>query len=211
VLIALIDHLRCIQDHDDSALVAVVDTATDGRIVEGALGCPLCGSRQEIRAGVAYWNPPALNHPATPSSVPDARADEFMRLGALMGYAEGRGPFLLCGSAGLSATGLLGLAEAPIILMEPPDDRAARFASIIRGAGSVPLVGVVRGIALGDRPCTEKFTASCVVALAPGGRLVAPADAAVPEGIREIARDDREWVGEREVRSATVPLTRGAR
>ena len=30
-----------------------------------------------------------------------------------------------------------------------------------------------------------------------GGRLVAPAESRVPEGVRELVRDDVVWVGER--------------
>ena len=40
-----------------------------------------------------------------------------------------------------------------------------------------------------------------------GGRLVAPAGAPLPEGVRELARDDAVWVGEREaLPSAPVTL-----
>ena len=38
---------------------------------------------------------------------------------------------------------------------------------------------------------------SAVLAMAPGGRLVAPAEASEPEGITILARDTEHWVGEK--------------
>jgi hypothetical protein len=39
---------------------------------------------------------------------------------------------------------------------------------------------------------------STVQATRTAGRLVAPAQAALPEGVRELVRDEHVWVGERE-------------
>jgi len=39
-----------------------------------------------------------------------------------------------------------------------------------------------------------------------GGRVVAPVTAAIPDGVRELARDDRVWVGAREA-MPSVPIT----
>jgi len=48
-----------------------------------------------------------------------------------------------------------------------------------------------------------------VRALVAGARLVAPAGAAVPAGVRELARDEADWVGERDAApSPPVPLRR---
>ena len=44
--------------------------------------------------------------------------------------------------------------------------------------------------------------------LAPGGRLVAPADAPVPNGVTELARDERQWVAERDAVPALAELRR---
>ena len=70
---------------------------------------------------------------------------------------------------------------------------------VISGRGDVlPLAkGCVRGIALDDP--SPALLRSAVEALAPGGRLVAPADAAIPAGIDVLAAGTTEqWVGERE-------------
>ena len=39
-----------------------------------------------------------------------------------------------------------------------------------------------------------------------GGRIVGPARASVPEGVKELVRDETVWVGEREAPAA--PLVR---
>lgn len=205
MLLALTDHLRCTNAHDETWLVAQADAVDAGRMVEGVLGCPVCHAERVVRKGVLYWSGEATT--AGNVDVPDADANRFMRLGALLGFAEGHAPFVLCGDEGLAATGLNGLADAPLVLLDPPDDRAAPFATIIRGAPAVPFVGAARGIAAEARE-DAPFLASCVRALAPRGRLVARAGAALPAGIRELARDAAEWVGEREPAAVTVPLTR---
>jgi hypothetical protein len=208
VLLALTDHLRCTAPHEDSWLVARADVVEAGRMVEGILGCPVCHVERAVKAGVLYWEPVET---AVRDAASDAGADRVMRLGALLGFTEG-GVYVLCGEDGLAASGLAGLADAPLILLDPPDDRAAPFATIVRGASSIPLgTGAARGVAAGDRLENSDFATSCVRTLAQRGRLVAAAAAAVPAGIRELARDNLEWVGEREPVSVTVPLSRATR
>jgi hypothetical protein len=50
--------------------------------------------------------------------------------------------------------------------------------------------------------------ASLVRAVRPGGRVLAPASTPRPEGVRELARDDDEWVGVAELPSSLIPLAR---
>ena len=51
--------------------------------------------------------------------------------------------------------------------------------------------------------------ATAVPLLKLGGRLIAPASIAVPAGIRELARDERHWVGEKV--GDVIPLARARR
>jgi hypothetical protein len=210
VLLALTDHLRCTADHEDSWLVARADIVEAGRMVDGVIGCPVCHVERVVTRGVIYWQgtPPAVAR----DPAPDAGGERVIRLGALLGFAEGAGAFVLCGADGLAASGLNGLADVPLVLLDPPDDRAAPFATIIRGAPAIPFgAGAVRGIALSSASADDRFMASCLRALAQRGRLVAPAAVPVPAGIRELARDALEWVGEREPVPVTVPLSRAGR
>jgi hypothetical protein len=51
-----------------------------------------------------------------------------------------------------------------------------------------------RGIALDAAHATPLLLAGAARALAPSGRLIAPAYALVPDSLRELARDDQHWV-----------------
>lgn len=207
MLLALADQLRCTEPHADTWLVARADVVEERRMVSGALGCPICHAERAVRDGVVLWTPTAA--PVTLSNVPDVSGDALMRVGALIGFTEGAAPYVLCGTESAAALGLSGLADAPLVLLDPPDNRAAPFATIIRGAPRVPLArGAARGIAVDAAHADATWLASCVTALAPRGRLVAPASAPVPSGIRELARDAMNWVGEREPDVVPVSITR---
>ena len=82
---------------------------------------------------------------------------------------------------------------------------------VIRGLGDVlPFAhGSARGIVLGD--ASAALLQSAVDVLVPGGRLVAPAGAAVPDGITVLARDDEQWVGERDAVPVLSALRRALR
>lgn len=110
-------------------------------MVAGVLGCPVCHVERLVTNGVVYWRP----GPATAlSDAPDVTGEDLLRLGALIGLTESLAPYVLCGSTGLAAAGLGGLADAPLVLLDPPDDRAASIATVIHGAPSVPLAEIGR-------------------------------------------------------------------
>ncbi len=209
MLLALVDQLRCTEEHADTWLVARADRVEDGRMVTGVLGCPVCRLEREVRGGVVHWTPDAIARPAgTGHAAPDR--DAVLRIGALVGFGDSGSPFVLCGAVAGVATGLAALADAPLVLLDPPDDTAARIATIIRGAPRAPLAaGSARAIAFGADRADVGLVSSAVAILAPSGRMVAPAGTSVPTGIRELARDATHWVGERE--AAVVPLARAPR
>jgi hypothetical protein len=65
--------------------------------------------------------------------------------------------------------------------------------------------GAARATAIG-RATAERAAAGVRVTRS-GGRLIGPASLALPDGVREIARDDELWVGEKEPeRSPLVTL-----
>jgi hypothetical protein len=70
-------------------------------------------------------------------------------------------------------------------------------------------VGTVRGVHLDAAHSDNNWLSSAVRAVARGGRVVAPLHVHVPSDVQELARDDREWVGEvRLAASGLVPLRR---
>jgi hypothetical protein len=52
MFIELTDHLRCTADHDESFLVLLPDRIEGRSVIEGQLGCPVCGRTFELSDGV---------------------------------------------------------------------------------------------------------------------------------------------------------------
>jgi hypothetical protein len=158
-----------------------------------------------VRGGVLFWDPGADVAQAVPArrALPDD--ESVIRIAALLALSDGAAPYVLCGELGRDAVALGAIAEAPLVLLDPPDDSGAGLATIIRGSPRAPFADLsVRGIALDSAHAAPDRMAAAVRVLVPGGRMVAPPDVAVPAEIRELARDERNWVGERVADGVTV-------
>ena len=85
--------------------------------------------------------------------------------------------------------------------------------AVLRTRGAIPLAAAsARGVALDPSTADEERVRAAVRVHATGGRRAAPAGAARPGEMDELARDDALWVGERRVApSAPVAIGRGAR
>jgi uncharacterized protein YbaR (Trm112 family) len=213
----LLDALRCPVMHEESWLVALVRQADGPALLEAELACPVCAAEYRISGGVAHFTetvPPADAYPYT--------SDMALRLAALLGVAESLRPIALVGRYA-AAGGVLGsIVAAPQVLINSvaPAGTAAgtgtgtgtAAASRIVVADRLPLgVDTLAAIAVDAAHASPAFLESAARALRLGGRLVAPADAAVPVGMRELARDDTEWVAETTTRaSGLVELRRRA-
>jgi len=146
---------------------------------------------------------------------PSGGADLLLRARALLGLDEGGGIVLVGGALARHAEALADAVAVMTLLLNPPAAaaRASRPPSAVRAAGGVPLApGSLRAAWLDGATATPPFLDAVVRALRPGGRLVAPAGATVPAGVRELVRDAQEWVGERDAMtpapSAPVALRR---
>jgi uncharacterized protein YbaR (Trm112 family) len=206
MFIELIDTLRCPTPHEESWLVLAADRMAARHVLDGTLGCPVCGAEYPIRDGVVDFRRTA--------AAPAARAragdpEQAMRLAAFLGLDDALGFAVLMGDWGAHALELRGMVECPLILVDPPADvEAAPGLSILRTDGPLPLAaGAARGIALDDgaagEPSAERI-ASAVRATRVKGRVVGRVSLPLPAGVRELARDESEWVGERE--PAASPL-----
>ena len=195
MFIELVDALRCPVPHEESWLVAAALRMEARHIVEGTIGCPVCAAEYPIARGVVDFRRTAGHAPATPEA---STPDDAMRIAALLGLSDAQGFAVLLGSWGSHATELGAVTELPLVLVDPPEDvTGSPGISVLRTDGLVPLaVGAARAMALdaGDAARVE----SAVRATRTKGRILAPAQVAVPDGVKELARDDRAWVGERE-------------
>jgi uncharacterized protein YbaR (Trm112 family) len=204
MFVELIDLLRCPHPHDDSWLVATADETVARHVVRGTLGCPVCEAEYPIRDGVADFGdaPDAAVGPPLP---PDP--DDAVRLAAFLGVTSPGGALVVGGAWRRVAPDVAELAGVRVLVLDPPLPEPTRGeVSGLRGGGAIPVAATaVRGVALDSRTADDARLAAAVRALAPRGRLVAPAHAPVPEGVREMARDDRLWIAERD---ADAPASR---
>ncbi len=197
--VALAERLCCPQGHAGTPLVVRADAVQDGQLVDGIAGCPSCRTEWTLRADRIVFGPTAPL-PATPSPSADA-------LMALLGLADPEALVWCDGVDADAAAALLALARPELVLADAPVRVVG--ALHIDGAATVPFAaGSFAAAALFRSARDLPWLASVVRALRPGGRLVADAAIAVPPGVRELARVEALWVGEREAGGAPITLRR---
>ncbi|MDQ8154264.1 MAG: hypothetical protein P3B98_06330 [Gemmatimonadota bacterium] len=204
MLVDLIDRLRCPKPHGDTWLVAAASRTEHRHLVDATLGCHICGAEYTLRAGELWFGD------ATEETPMPVSEGETLRTAALLGAVE-RGLYLLDGGWASLAASLGELLDVDLLLADPPAIArgAAAGRGILRGVGDRwPLASAsLHGLALSR--ATEPRLDDAVRVLRAGGRLIAPASAPVPAGIRELTRDGRHWVAEKA--APLVTLARGSR
>lgn len=215
--VELIDALRCPRPHADTWLVAAAAETRDRCVVRGTLGCPVCRAEFPVTEGVAAFDqaPGPAREPLGTSAAGAAAGsdDEAVRLAALLGLTSPGGIVAVGGAWGAVVDALLQVADVRVLVVEPLHAHVPREpVGALRGAWLPVAAASLRGVALDHATAAPERLAAAVIALRPGGRLVAPAGTPVPSGARELARDERHWVAERAAPAgAVVPLRRAPR
>ena len=202
MFLEMVDLFRCVRVHRESWLVAAIDEV-DGRvIINGRLGCPVCSTEYEIRDGVLEIS----------ADVPHdhderAQADPW-RIAALLDIQQPSANVVREGVHTQTVDALLAIVPGRIVALNPLGDLAPQERlAVIRSHPTIPLRSAsVESVAL--TAATDPALAEAVRVLRTGGRLLAPAGTPVPAGLREIARDEQEWVAVSELSHADVQLTR---
>jgi hypothetical protein len=191
VFVEIIEQLRCPRPHDESPLVVAATRSEARHIRDGTLGCPVCSAEFVLADGIVTFDTALPAPPSAPS------AESAMRLGAFLELTDARGFAVLCGRWGAHAGHLLGLAQTPLVLVNPPEIAVGLdVAAIIRTSGPLPFAtGSARAIALDDVAGLPD-PADAMRVVRSGGRVVGPVSLALPHGVSEIVRDEREWVGD---------------
>jgi uncharacterized protein YbaR (Trm112 family) len=197
MFIELIDVLRCPNAHEESWLV-LASRRIDGRdVMEGVLGCPVCASEFPITDGVVQFEAASRRavSPAPPSE------EEALRLAALLDLATPRGYVVVVGALGDTALALRALTDVQLLLVNPPVNiemgGGLSAVTIDSGWTALPLApSSARAIALDDTATPAQLLAALTV-VRPSGRVLAPVALPLPDGVAELARDDRQWLAER--------------
>lgn len=192
MFVELIEALRCPRPHEEAQLVASATRTESRHIVDGVLGCPVCGAEFTIEQGVARFGEPARQ--AT-YEAPDAEA--AMSLAAFLGLTDTRGFTLLGGRWATQAGGIRRLADAHLVLVNPPPDVPSDIAAgVILTRDAMPFAPGAAGAAALDDSGSPDLIRATIRAVRAGGRVLGPASLALPAEVTELVRDERMWVAE---------------
>lgn len=229
--IELTDYLRCTRDHADTWLVLTSLESSNRVIQEGSLDCHLCGAHYPIRNGIIHFDTDApvsngvtVHHaPADTTrndstgtntgSFADASKDVLAdpwRLAALLNLDTPGKAVLLIGTDIATAAALGAVANSPRIIVAS----AAGFSDAMQYGGNLRLapISYTAGGAVPVAPTSINAIAilsgamppNAVSTLVGGARLVAPAAMSLPEEVSELARDEHQWVAQREALPSRV-------
>lgn len=200
MFIDLIDQLRCPRPHEESWLVLSADHVDGRDVVDGILGCPVCRAEYAIRGGVARFAEVAAGTGVAPSE------EQAMRLAAFLDLTGTKGVAALMGTWGSHAPLVRSLTDIPLLLINPPIGVAMGdgISGITVGRTIALAHGSVRALAI-DAGADDQLVESTQGALAAGARVLGPVTVPLPDGVRELVRDQSVWVGERDRDSLTPP------
>src|SRR6476469_8084211 len=99
MFIELVDALRCPNAHEETWLVAAALRMEARHIVEGTLGCPVCGAEYPIHDGVVDFRRSGASTSTTSADM-HATTDDAMRLAALLDLSTPNGFAVLLGAWG---------------------------------------------------------------------------------------------------------------
>lgn len=214
MFVELLEKLRCPNEHEPSPLIATASRTENRHIIEGTLGCPVCHAEFEIREGAMTLGGPEIMYSITAEAFDEEHSEERMtRMAAQLGLDERGGLYVLDDTGSYFAADFLGFSPNSQFIgatayrgMHP--ELAGVFAGLKDAFPLAP--GCTRGIVL-SWAATPQLLRSAVKVLAPGGRLVAPRSERPPAGIKVLARDNRDWVGERELTPEVASIGRANR
>lgn len=194
--VELIEVLRCPRcriEGRESALVAAATRSDARHIVDGLLGCPDCGAEYPIEDGVTSFA--SRDHASAGREL--SGDDAAVRTAALLDLTDARGFALLSGSWAVQARALHGIVETPLVLLNPPRAVAPEVGAATLIVGDVvPIAaGAARALALDSG--SDKFAAWAAASVRVGGRVIGAANQPVPQIVKELARDENGWVGEK--------------
>jgi hypothetical protein len=200
LFIELLGLLRCINEHEDTWLVASFRAVTNRFVTEGTLGCPICSAEYPIRNGIADFSG-GLDLPRRKSEQPAAirdREELATRAGAFLNLTEPGATVVLGGTWADGALELSLMTEARVLALNPKARaEESETVGLLRVGSEIPVApGSVLGVAL-DASFPPETVASAVKAVRPGGRIVGPVEIPPPSELAVLARDADYWVAQK--------------
>jgi uncharacterized protein YbaR (Trm112 family) len=205
MFIELIDALRCPADHPPSTLVAAFEKIVDRDVVDGMLGCPVCRSEFQIRESDLWLVTTSMPAPATRAKSPE---EDALRLAASLDLRADTGFAVLRGAWCALAERIVEISPTHLVLLDPPlNTPRGPGRSIVHAGGTAPFAPSSAVAATID---DDERAYALTLVVKPGGRVVGPTNLSIPTTVRELVRDERWWVGEKENATAPISLSRRA-
>ena len=214
-----IEQLCCPAPHALSPLITVA-FARDGEwLLEGVLGCVVCGAEYRLNDGAVHFaelGNVAMAGVQGDSSMMGTDTDA-MRVAALLGLDNPGMRVVLCGEYWRSADMLSDELGAHCIVVNAGRDstrkRVADHITLPPDVGWPFTHGAMDGLAIDAKHVHLVEHAAHVMRV--GGRVLAPSHAPVPLGFRELVRDSNCWLAQVEftggnlvsLRTRTGPVT----
>jgi hypothetical protein len=207
MFIEMLDLLRCINDHEDTWLVASFRTVSNRFVQDATLGCPVCSAKYLIEKGTADFT----RGEAVPSCEDERahashrREELATRAGAYLNATEPGATIALGGVWAYAGSELSQMADVRVLALNPTSDvQESERVGLLRVATAIPVAPAsLMGIAL-DAWFPKKLIESAVRAVRPGGRVVGPADVTAPAGLQVLAHDTSYWVAQKPLEVVTL-------
>lgn len=191
MFIELTDHLRCPADHEERFMVLLPDRLEGRSVVEGQLGCPVCGLTFALKEGVLD-----VGGGPDPGATVSALSPD-----ALVAFAGVNGPggyLVLVGPSADRWRDVTGLLPGVGLVAVNPGQgtRDEPGVSVLRG-GRLPLKSrSMRGVVLGKGYAGEEdWVREAARVVLPGLRVVGEGDTAPEDLIDLMASAGGVWVG----------------
>jgi uncharacterized protein YbaR (Trm112 family) len=176
--LGLTDRLFCPRCGPDFGLILLANRIQDRRVLEGELGCSNCRGTYPVREGYADLrisprSPPEYASPENDTA--SAESEDIVRLGALLGIAQGPGTLLVKGPAQVHAqrlAELIGGVEIVVIGTELMEMRESDSVSRVIARPRIPFFSdTFRGILLSGK-IDDGDLAEAARSAAPSARVV---------------------------------------
>lgn len=169
------DRLACPRCGPEFGVVLMAERLEERRVLEGSLGCPNCRERYPVEKGFGDFRPTPRGKEAEGGAPTGDDPEGALRLGALLGIAEGPGLVLLTGTPVRHAERLSAMIEGIEVVAAHP---GLREVSEIPGVTRISIpdrlpffTGGLRGVVIEGAEGRD-LTAEAVRTLGPGSRLV---------------------------------------
>ena len=174
--LVLTDVLTCPRCGPEQGLIVLTDRMEGRRILEGALGCPICESKYPIRGGLADLR--RTDQAPAPDSGVRGSGFDAMRSAALLGIAQGPAIVVMLGVTNDAAAEVAAIVpglEIVTVAGDAADGVEQPGVSRLLTNAALPLRGSSVRAALIETAVFEEIARDVVRVLAIGGRLVFPA------------------------------------